>query len=391
MLSEFADVPRRSCCEDAVQELFDKSGEMVKNAKTQIEELRARALFAEKRCMEGERMFVQESSRTAKIELKCADLTRFLDMNKKIILSLRKDVDALRKDEDAGNRVIKALEAKVFELKNAKASELSKGAYSCVFSRSESTVQFPSDLAQIAISCQRQWNELHPTNDLTYGVSGVHAYGEPTFVAMARICHVISSKLQHLGKTLTPDDIFLDWGSGAGKWLCFARQLLGVPEMIALGIEKDQVIFDICKRNLSDIKRSNVLYAHSESFTSFCPVRVFYNYDGGNQAMQRTVKGRIHQTIIRTAFCSPTVDVVVSTRLNWDKFWGYFSKHLHKLCGSLWKCIYIKNCNFQGSKFNVNVWFCLSPMHACISFVDKRMEKLLSGSLFCSSDETYLC
>ena len=134
--------------------------------------------------------------------------------------------------------------------------------------------------------------------------------------------------------------------------------------MIALRIEKDQVIFDICKRNLSDIKRSNVLYAHSESFTSFCPVRVFYNYDGGNQAMQRTVKGRIHQTIIRTAFCSPTVDVVVSTRLNWDKFWGYFSKHLHKLCGSLWKCIYIKNCNFfQGSKFNVNVWFSLPCIH----------------------------
>ena len=161
--------------------------------------------------------------------------------------------------------------------------------------------------------------------------------------------------------------------------------------MIALGIEKDQVIFDICKRNLSDIKRSNVLHAQSESFTSFCPARVFVNYDGGNQAMQHSHKGRIHQTIMRTAFCSPTIDVVVSTRLNWERFWGYFSKHLHKLCGSLWKCIYIEKCGFGGSRFNVNVWFRISPMHACICIVDKQMKKLLSGLLFCSSEKTYLC
>ena len=127
--------------------------------------------------------------------------------------------------------------------------------------------------------------------------------------------------------------------------------------MVALGIEQEQPIFEICQANLCDIQRSNVLLARSESFASFCPARVLIGYDGGNQAMQHGPKGLIHRTIIRTAFCSPTVDVVVSTRLNLETFWTYFSKHLHKLRGSVWKCIFMERCGFQGSHFTMNMWF----------------------------------
>jgi hypothetical protein len=123
-----------------------------------------------------------------------------------------------------------------------------------------------------------------------------------------------------------------------------------------------------------------VLQASSETFASFCPARVIVNYDGGNQAMQLGPKGRIHRSIMRAAFCSPTVDVVVSTRVNLETFWAYFSKHLHKLRGSVWECVFIEKCSFGGSKFNANVWFRISPMQkTCSPIVDKRMQKMLSG------------
>jgi hypothetical protein len=86
---------------------------------------------------------------------------------------------------------------------------------------------------------------------------------------MARVCHLISSELQHLGKPLQSGDILLDWGCGAGNWLCFARELLGVPSMVALGIEADEVIFHTCTKNLLHICRSSVVHADSESFASF--------------------------------------------------------------------------------------------------------------------------
>jgi hypothetical protein len=151
--------------------------------------------------------------------------------------------------------------------------------------------------------------------------------------------------------------------------------------MVVLGIECAQKIFDICKTNLTNIRGSNAVLAKSESFDSFCPARVVVNYDGGIQAMSRTLNGQIHQQIMRKAFCSPTVDVVVSTRLNWDAFWDYFGGNLHLLGGSLWKCIYIKQCVFGGSKFTPNVWFRMSPMHACTPIIDKRMQNLIAGDL----------
>ena len=94
-------------------------------------------------------------------------------------------------------------------------------------------------------------------------------------------------------------------------------------------------------------------------------MRVVLNYDGGTQKILNTVKGRIHQTIMRVAFCSASVDVVVSSKLDMNTFYRYFGYHIGKLCGSLWKCLVCPTCDFGGSRFNVNVWFRVTPMRSC--------------------------
>jgi hypothetical protein len=313
----------------------------------------------------------------------------------------RQEVAKIQKALDKSKEENKNLGAKIVELEHKlqeygrqalACGSLPKGLCSFVFVRLKNPHPFPDFLPQAALECQQQWNRMYPTNYLTSGVSGEFAYGETSFLTMARICHVIKSELQ-LHKPLQPGDMLLDWGCGAGKWLFFARNFLGIAQMVTLGIEAVEDIFRICQKNLGDVRLSSILHAESHTFTSFCPARVVVNYDGGNQAMQNTVKGRIHRRIMRTAFCSPTVDVVVSTRLNWDAFWCYFSKHWHNLHGSLWKCIYIEKCGFGGSRFTVNVWFRLTPMQnfdlSCIKY-DRQMQKLISGLFLSSSDETYM-
>jgi hypothetical protein len=315
-----------------------------------------------------------------------ANMEKQISCNKKIIEELRRELGTCRAR-------VSTLEAMLRDHGQAALAlgAVPKGLCSFVFVRSKNPHAFPESLSQVALLCQQQWNQIYPTNNLTSGISGEFVYGETSFLTMARICHVIRSELKFLNKPLQSGDVLLDWGCGAGKWLCFARQLLGVTKMVALGIEAVEGIVDICQKNLCDVRLTNLVHAESHTFTSFCPARVVVNYDGGNQAMQNTVKGRIHRRIMRTAFCSPTVDVVVSTRLNWETFWSYFSKHLHNLHGSVWKCIYIEKCGFGGSRFTVNVWFRLSPMQN-FNFThryDQRMQELHAGLLFGSSEETH--
>jgi hypothetical protein len=233
-------------------------------------------------------------------------------------------------------------------------------------------------------NCQKQWDLIYPTNKLTYGFSGSHAYGEPSLGTMARICYVIRSELQLQGRPLQAGDVLLDWGAGAGKWLLFARAFLHAPGMFALGVEVEEAIHRVCTQNINVAQdqgfsfNTEVIHSSSETFLSFCPARVVVNYDGGYQKRSHTPKSRIHQTIMRTAFVSPSVDVVVSTRLNQQQFRDYFEGHSHRLRGSNWKCRVLPGANFGGSSFNVNIWFRLTPMTIQESVIDSRFRLALS-------------
>jgi hypothetical protein len=152
----------------------------------------------------------------------------------------------LRVELENSTEVRQALSAKLMQL-TPLALQKSKGLFSCLFYRSPNFHEFSSDLSQLVLSCEKQWHELYPTHDLTAGLCGKHAYGEPNFLTIGRICHVISSELQRQRKPLKPGDILVDWGCGAGKWLCFARKFLGIPDMVALGIEEEQAISKFVK------------------------------------------------------------------------------------------------------------------------------------------------
>jgi hypothetical protein len=257
------------------------------------------------------------------------------------------------------------------------------------FEREKCESFLPLCLEEQVHNATRLWDSVYPTNKLTYGLSGEHMYGEPSFGTMARICHVISSELQRQGRPLQPGDVLLDWGAGAGKWLLFARDFLQSPDMFALGIEIEEQIFRICSKNIEvaqaqDVAlRTKVLHSSAATFLSFCPARVVVNYDGGYQKKLDTPKGRIHQTVLRTAFVSPSVDVVVSTRLNLQTFEDYFSGHLLRLGHSRWKCLFLESQNFGGSNFNVNIWFRLSPMDVQgRSFLDPRIHAIFNTPAF---------
>ena len=268
------------------------------------------------------------------------------------------------------NRKCKKLEQQVRELQQSVVNDppgtLAQGLCSSVFSRSQYYIfEWPESILSRTAKLQQEWNALCPTHNLTFGIAGDIAYGEASFGTMARVSHVITSELAQLGKPLQPGDVFLDWGCGAGKWVLIARELLEEPDLIVVGIEKNDKIMQLCHENLMRAQRMgktgiNVLKANSGNFTSFCPARVVVNYDGGTQKLLQ--KFRMHCHIMRNVFCSSTVDVVVSTRLGSAAFRRYFANHLVKFCGSLWKCLYIPNGYFGGSKFNVNVWFRLSSM-----------------------------
>jgi len=165
-----------------------------------------------------------------------------------------------------------------------------------------------------------EWNVIYPVNKLTYGLSGQYAYGEPTFETMTKICHVINCELVQQKNPLKPSDVLLDWGCGAGLWLIFSSRFFGI-DLTCLGFECEQSIFEICAANIIAARRfglghkSRVLLAYSQTFETFKPARIVVNYDGGAQRFQRTKSSRVHLNIMRTAFCSPSVDVIVSSKL----------------------------------------------------------------------------
>lgn len=97
-----------------------------------------------------------------------------------------------------------------------------------------------------------------------------------------------------------------------------------------------------------------MLNVDGENFTSFCPVRIFLNYDGGPAVSEDTFTSLLK--IMCTAFRSSSVGVIVSARTNYRTFKSYYNFNQGDLFDSVLKCIYVPGCGFGGSHFGVKVF-----------------------------------
>ena len=267
---------------------------------------------------------------------------------------------------------------------NSAAANL-KGLLSVLFdSQKIHVLHVPPAMKPEVSRARTLWSLIYPMHQLTVTAEKGHAYGETSFGTMAKICNLISQELARMKKPVRSDDVFLDWGAGSGKWLVFVSYFLKV-DVTCIGVECDSIVYEVCKQNLEKAQmlhcatNSRVVQAYAQSFSCFCPVRIFYNYDGGFQKMQATAKGQIHPTIMRAAFCSPSIDVIISSRTSLSMFAQYFCGDFYLLGDSRWKAVSLPGQSMGGSAYCVTVWFRLSPMsEPCAFFVDTRFEAILA-------------
>lgn len=267
--------------------------------------------------------------------------------------------------------------------------------FDCIVSKQIETVNIhvPHKHVDICKSLGQLWVQAAPLRNLSHG-HGEHAYGDASEGTMSKVCFVISGVLNLQQQPLQSSDVFFDWGCGSGRWLLYAPPLLGVSDMISVGIECAEILAKHCRDNLARCAhlgmRTNAgcHHGHSEDLRSFYPARIVWNYDGypvacSSRLCSRSGKSDIHQRVMKLAFCTPTVDVVGSTRMNKATFNFYFPRP-NDLGNSTWKLHCIPKCSFGNQQRRVYLWFRQTPMshnqlkEKCI--VQSLVANIKSGS-----------
>ncbi len=170
---------------------------------------------------------------------------------------------------------------------------------------------------------QRFWRPRADTVGLVSSEN--HAWGEGNPATLAYIWDMIQTYV-----VLTPSDVIVDWGVGAGKFLlsyfflCKNRPI-GVK---LLGIEKSLEAFNVCVRNVRRFHsvvegapyQINLHYGDSTSVKRWEPVTVVVNYDGGVQSHVE----EYHYILMRNCFQSESVRAIFSTKMNRTLFNIYF-------------------------------------------------------------------
>jgi hypothetical protein len=205
---------------------------------------------------------------------------------------------------------------------------------------------------------------------------------------MAKICFVIVGLLKSSGKPLTEEDIFLDWGSGAGRFLICAPTLLGLSNLGSIGLECEGTLFKACQMTMQKYRESgfrvfvDAAHVQSQTLKSFHPARVVWNFDGHpvpvNQ-ISATAKGSIHKEVMTLAFCTPSVDIVASTRMNNATFQFYFPEP-QMLGFSRWRPHRIAGCTFDNTQLLVYVWVrCTAMQMPTQALYDPTIQNLVNS------------
>lgn len=191
-----------------------------------------------------------------------------------------------------------------------------------------------------------RWHALD--NNLSVTSAGGSAWGQATSESLWKIWHVIDQNYE-----ITESDIIFDWGCGLGKMLFSSCFLLGV-KCVCVGVEKELNIYSVCKRisrvmNIVEGCYSCVEHGNSALLENFCPATVVVQYDGPN----KSATSEAHRHIMKLAFTSSSVQVILSTKLSPQLYSDYFSGTSFV---QLWRCVGINGLMFGKSTTKGYLW-----------------------------------
>jgi hypothetical protein len=196
------------------------------------------------------------------------------------------------------------------------------------------------------------WTHVEPRLlRLTVTSAGMYAYGEYTSGGIFKICCLLQ-----LYAGLNSTDIVLDWGVGHLKTILGLFFFTGAT---GVGVEIDAPVYlggcAVLKKARKMLRKRGIstpiaiMHGDSSKFSSFTPVTVVVQYDGGSSKEFSPV----HEKITKTIFSTPTVRAVVSTKLNLARYRRYFPTAHH---ANSWRCLRVTDVSQGGSSYYTYIW-----------------------------------
>lgn len=257
----------------------------------------------------------------------------------------------------------------------------SAASHSCLFVK----MKIQPELLKVGTNLNRLWRSVCPPE--IYGLVdhtdiGEAAWGQLPTGAMSKVLSIVGSTIK-----VSNQDVLLDWGFGLGRWLIFGPFLLGVRDLVTVGLEKNKRIFQSGSDCLDNVNKTtyrtktSVANMDSSAMGCFCGATIVINYDGGIQATSFGKKNTIHLDIMTAIFRTPSVRVVVSTKLDFFRFQKYFPKTQSVVHVEEWELVRLRQ---PGGQYGVSIWFrkssqnmILPTCNVCINGNNVLMKQLI--------------
>jgi hypothetical protein len=214
---------------------------------------------------------------------------------------------------------------------------------------------------------EKFWASFEPRAlRLTMTSDGGSAYGEYTAGSIWKVYVYLTVIVG-----LSDKDIVLDWGAGVMKVAVGLAYFSGAA---GLGIERESKIIRRAEHAVRQSRRvfgacTAVLHFDSSLLCSFIPATIIVVYDGPTDSSA----DRKHRTIMRTAFETPTVRAIVSTKMCQKRFGAYFPTGFE----CFWHLYPLGPMMFGKGSYHVYLWVRRRPVDDLKSFqCDGKLSKM---------------
>jgi hypothetical protein len=194
---------------------------------------------------------------------------------------------------------------------------------------------------------ERFWKSTNP--ELNTSIS--HMYGEPTGGTLYKIWFLINKICR-----VREDDVFLDWGMGAGKMIISKLFFSPYNNISSVGFEVDPHAFGIAKRNIQRMAvTDNKIFCGDSSektslFWEALGCSIVMQYDGGTSPFI----SEYHQKLMHALFNARTIRAVFSTKMNRSLFVTYFQDREDIM--RKWKVHQLGGLSFGKSSYKGYLW-----------------------------------